>query len=85
MWKRIDPHVHFRDWNELYNSTIRDVMDLARSQGVVAVLDMPNIDPPILGPEEVEARLRTAKERAVYPGYYVYVAATPDARQLGRP
>jgi dihydroorotase len=84
MWKRIDPHVHCRDWNEAYKSTIRDVMDLARSQGVVAVLDMPNTDPPILGPEEVEARLRTAKERAVHSGYYVYVAATPDARQLGR-
>ncbi len=84
MWRRIDPHVHCRDWNEAYKATIREVMDLARSQGVAAVLDMPNTDPPILGPSEVAARLRTARGEGVDEGYYLYVAATANESQLER-
>jgi len=55
---------------------------LARSQGVVAVLDMPNTDPPITGPEKAEERLMTARGEGVEDGYYVYVAATPSEGQL---
>ncbi|MGD0729281.1 MAG: hypothetical protein ABR981_04355 [Candidatus Micrarchaeaceae archaeon] len=40
--KHIDVHVHCRDWGETHKATIREVMQLARSQGIVAIGDMPN-------------------------------------------
>jgi dihydroorotase len=40
--KHIDVHVHCRDWGERYKATIREVTQLARSQRVVAIGDMPN-------------------------------------------
>ncbi len=81
-WRCIDPHVHCRDWREAYKATIKEVVELARGQGVVAILDMPNTDPPITGLELAERRLETAKREGVEGGYYLYLAATPDERQL---
>jgi dihydroorotase len=40
--KHIDVHVHCRDWGETNKATIGEVTKLARSQGVVAIGDMPN-------------------------------------------
>jgi dihydroorotase len=76
--------VHCRDWKEAYKSTIGEVAELARSQGVVAILDMPNTDPPITSLELAERRLETARREGVERGYYLYLAATPDEGQLER-
>ncbi|MCS7145799.1 MAG: dihydroorotase family protein [Nitrososphaerota archaeon] len=81
-WRCIDPHVHCRDWRESYKATIKVVVELARSQGVVAVLDMPNTEPPVTGPELAEMRLKTAESEGIERGYYTYVAATPSGEQL---
>ena len=77
--KYIDPHVHCRDWNEKEKSTIMEVMALARSQGIVAIFDMPNTKPPILTKADVELRLWTAECEKSQDGYYVYIGATADA------
>ncbi|MEM1533883.1 MAG: dihydroorotase family protein [Nitrososphaerota archaeon] len=81
-WRFIDPHVHCRDWREAYKATIREVVELARSQGVVAILDMPNTEPPITSLELAERRAETARSEGVDSGYYLYAAATPDESRL---
>lgn len=83
-WRCIDPHVHCRDWGERYKSTIREVMELAVSQGVVAIIDMPNTEPPVTDAELAERRVETARSEGVERGYYLYVAATPREEQLER-
>lgn len=82
--KYIDPHVHCRDWNEKEKATISEVMTLARSQGIVAIFDMPNTKPPILTKADVELRLWTAECEKSQDGYYVYIGATADTKQLRR-
>ncbi len=77
----IDPHVHCRDWEQSYKATIRSVMDLAKSQGVVAIFDMPNTSPPIITEELVKKRLKTAKEEGCIDGYYLYVGLTGEPEQ----
>ncbi|MEM1967626.1 MAG: dihydroorotase family protein [Nitrososphaerota archaeon] len=81
-WRCIDPHVHCRDWNESYKATIREVAILASTQGVVAIIDMPNTDPPVTTLDTARRRVETARREGVERGYYIYVAATPDIRQL---
>jgi len=80
--KFIDPHVHCRDWGQSYKSTIAEVMKLAKSQGIVAICDMPNTSPPITSAELVEKRLQTAREEGVTEGYYLFIGATKDQKQL---
>jgi dihydroorotase len=80
--KHIDPHVHCRDWGESAKSTIREVMQLAKSQGIVAIIDMPNTKPPITTAALVERRLLTAKDEGCLGGYYLFIGATSDPRQL---
>ncbi|MEM2553400.1 MAG: hypothetical protein QXE02_07795 [Sulfolobales archaeon] len=79
---RIDTHVHCRDWGESYKATIGSVVRLALSKGIGAVFDMPNTDPPILGLRDAEKRLRTAEDQGVLKNYYLYIAATPNEKQL---
>ncbi len=78
----IDPHVHCRDWNQSYKATIKSVTELARSQGVVAFIDMPNTDPPITTEELVNRRLETARSEGCLDGYYLYIGATTDPDQI---
>jgi dihydroorotase len=80
--KFIDPHVHCRDWGQSYKSTIAEVMKLAKSQGVVAICDMPNTDPPITTAELIGKRFQTAKDEGVDEGYYLFIGATTDPTQL---
>ncbi len=82
MGKHIDPHVHCRDWKWSYKATIKSVMDAALSQGVDAVVDMPNTDPPITSRELAEKRLETARAEGVHDGYYIYMGVTKDQEQL---
>ena len=44
----IDPHVHFRDFNQKYKETIRHGLEVARDSGLSAVFDMPNTDAPVI-------------------------------------
>lgn len=78
----IDPHVHCRDWEQSYKATILEVMKTARSQGVIAIVDMPNTNPPIISKEMVEKRLETARKEGCIDGYYLYIGATSDPKQL---
>lgn len=80
--KFIDPHVHCRDWNQSYKATIAGVMELAKSQGVIAICDMPNTNPPITTSELVERRLKTAADEGVTKGYYLFIGATKKKEQL---
>jgi dihydroorotase len=80
--KRIDPHVHCRDWAESRKATIRETMELARSQGIVAIIDMPNTCPPIITKELVKSRIITAETEGCGDGYYLYIGATANAAQL---
>lgn len=80
--KRIDPHVHFRDFSQNGVFTISEGMALARSQGVVAVADMPNTNPPIITQEILDMRLKLAESQGVTSGYYVYIGATGNELQL---
>ncbi len=78
----IDPHVHCRDWQEAYKSTIKDVVSLALSNGIVAVFDMPNTNPPITNESLVKARLALARKEGVLQHYYLYVGITSDEKQI---
>ena len=78
----IDPHVHCRDWNEAYKATLRSVTDLAKGQGVCAIFDMPNTDPPITSRELVEKRIETARQEGCLKGYYLYIGVTADPDQV---
>ena len=80
--QHIDPHVHCRDFNQAYKATIKGTMDLARSQGVVAICDMPNTDPPLTSRAAIERRIALAESEGVMHGYYMYIGATADTRQL---
>lgn len=80
--KRIDPHVHFRDFTQSRVFTIKEGVELARSQRVVAVADMPNTNPPIITKEALEARLKLAESYGIASGYYVYIGATGNHLQL---
>ncbi len=80
--QHIDPHVHCRDFNQAYKATIKDTMELARSQGVVAICDMPNTDPPMTSRAEIERRLALAESEGVTGGYYIYIGVTADPKQI---
>lgn len=77
----IDPHVHCRDGIESYKETIKHVFEIAEKQGVEKIFDMPNTKPPLLGRRELLSRLKLVpKERKN--SYFVYLAATPNEKQL---
>jgi len=78
----IDPHVHCRDWDLAYKATIKSVMDIAKSQGVVAIGDMPNTSPAITTEELVNKRLQTAMDEGCIDGYYLYIGVTSNPAQI---
>jgi dihydroorotase len=80
--KHIDPHVHCRDWSQSYKATISGVMQIARSQGVVAICDMPNTEPALTTRSRIESRLITAEMQNCLDGYYIWGGATSDPDQL---
>ena len=82
MSRHIDPHVHCRDWGQSYKATIRSVTQLARSQGVVAFIDMPNTTPAITTAELVDKRLGTAESEGCSEGYYLNIGLTRDPAQI---
>jgi dihydroorotase len=80
--KRIDPHVHCRDWKQGYKATIKSVTNLARSQGVSAIFDMPNTDPLIISKKTVQDRIYQAEIEGCLQGYYFYIGATNRPEQI---
>lgn len=80
--KHIDPHVHCRDEREVYKTTIREVSKIAKNQGIVAIFDMPNTNPPILIERDVQERLKLAQRRKPSVEYFLYVGLTSDEKQI---
>jgi dihydroorotase len=81
MIKRIDPHVHFRDGQQAYKETIAHGLTVAAAQGVYAVFDMPNTDPPIMRKVRVDERLALVP-KGEEDRYFLYIGASADADQL---
>ena len=80
--RRIDVHVHSRDLTESAKSTILQSMQLARSQGIVAICAMPNTKPAITTAALVDMYLRTAHDEGCLDGFYLYIGATSNPAQL---
>ncbi len=78
----INAHVHLRDFGENYKETIKSGTKAALAGGFVAVLDMPNNQPPVLDLERLEKKIAWAKENALC-HYGAYVAGTRELRQIG--
>jgi dihydroorotase len=78
---RIDPHVHFRDWEQGFKETVAHGLALAGEQGVDCVFDMPNTQPPIISEEDVARRLELVPEKDKQ-RYFLYVGATANENQL---
>jgi dihydroorotase len=77
----IDPHVHFRDFNQKHKETIRHGLEVALDSGLDAVFDMPNTDPPIMTRDIVLDRLKIAKDAdipEVFYGMYMGITASPE-------
>jgi dihydroorotase len=78
---RIDPHVHFRDGRQSRKYTIKEGMELATSQGVDIIFDMPNTDPPVLTEMDAIGRVRLVPRKDMG-RYFTYIGATKDKSQL---
>jgi len=80
---RIDTHVHFRDEGLSYKgSTIKQGMELARNNGIIACIDMPNNNPPTISLENVETRVGIAKNSGCLDGYYINIGLTSNPEQI---
>lgn len=78
---RIDPHVHCRDWTQSYKETVTHALRVAAANGLSAIFDMPNTDPPITTEAHVLKRLQLVP--ADSPVWYgLYIAATADLSQV---
>lgn len=78
---RIDPHVHCRDEEQARKATIASTLELADSQGVDMIFDMPNTERPVIDERRVMERL------ALVPAgwedrYRLYVGVTRELDQL---
>lgn len=80
--KKIDTHVHFRDWREAYKETIRGGSEKAATQGIIAVGDMPNTKPSMLREENVRERLELAAEENPLVKYFLWVGLTSKRSQI---
>jgi dihydroorotase len=77
----IDFHVHCRDGKQAYKETIGHVFEIADSQGVKKIGDMPNTYPPIVGEEQVINRLKLVPENRK-DDYFLWMGTTADPNQL---
>ncbi|OGI25130.1 MAG: hypothetical protein A3J76_02870 [Candidatus Moranbacteria bacterium RBG_13_45_13] len=78
---RIDPHVHCRDGKQKYKETIKHVLEIAKTQGVQKIFDMPNTDPPITTEKHITRRLKRVPKRRVS-DYYIWMGVTAKEDQL---
>lgn len=61
----IDPHVHLRDPGQIHKEDFHTGTSAALAGGFTAVLDMPNNAEPITTPERLDAKLSSARAKAV--------------------
>jgi len=80
--KKIDTHVHFRDWEQAYKETIRGGLEKAATQGIIAVGDMPNTKPLILWEENVRERLKLAAKEKSLVRYFLWLGLTSKRDQI---
>jgi len=80
--KKIDAHVHYRDWDEAYKETIRGGSEKAATQGIMAVGDMPNTKPSILWEDNVRERLKLAIQEKPLVKYFLWVGLTSRKDQI---
>ena len=82
-WWAMDPHVHCRDEEESYKTTISETLQLAREQGISVVCDMPNTANPVINRIRVHERLALVPDRDRDEGRYrLYVGLTDDPEQI---
>ena len=77
----IDPHVHFRDWNQSEKETVAHGLAVAKACGFTHVFDMPNTDPPLTDRKTILKRFALA-EGITGIEYYVWAGLTADPAQI---
>ena len=82
LYPLIDTHVHCRDWDEKYKTTILEVTTLLRRNGGKALIDMPNTKPRILYRADVKHRNETAESQGCRKGYYLNIGGTKNPKQI---
>ncbi|MGM5484032.1 MAG: dihydroorotase [Nanobdellota archaeon] len=80
-YKKIDPHVHFRDESQSYKETIKHGLELASKQDIEIVFDMPNTPEPILNEKDIERRLKIVPEKQKE-RYRLYIGVTEEEKQI---
>jgi len=78
----IDPHVHFRDWNQSHKETVAHGLSVAERVGLDAVFEMPNTDPPMTTESRIKQRLLLADNAGVPVFHGVYGGLTTDPEQI---
>lgn len=78
----IDPHVHCRDEEQDYKTTIVERKAIAQEAGVVAIFDMPNTQRPVTTKERVLERLSIADKSKSPVFYGTYIGLTADPEQV---
>jgi len=61
----IDMHVHARDPGYTYKEDYRSMSEAAAAGGVSMVVDMPNVEPPTLSPEDLQDKQAIASARSI--------------------
>ena len=77
----IDPHVHCRDGKQSYKETIKHALEVASTQGVTKIFDMPNINPPITTEKDIIKRLKLVPKKRIN-DYYIWIGVTASEEQL---
>jgi len=73
----IDDQVHFREPGLTYKADIRSESIAAAAGGITSFMDMPNVQPPTVTGERLEAKFARAAETSVT-NYSFYIGATND-------
>lgn len=73
----IDPHVHVREPGQTHKEDWATATQAALAGGIVAILGMPNTQPPIFDEATLNLSLNSAKSKA-YCDYGQYLGAGPD-------
>ena len=73
----IDPHVHFRDFEQSYKGDWKSESQAAAAGGVTTVLDMPNNKPSINSAEMLEKKRELASEKSIV-DFGLYIGAQND-------
>ncbi|MBN1412500.1 MAG: dihydroorotase [Spirochaetales bacterium] len=78
----IDPHVHFRDWNQKHKETVKHGLQTALSAGLDGVFEMPNTDPPIITLDAVKKRMALSEKLGLPVFHGIYGGLTKNRDQV---